>query len=71
MGMFDDAWRESVKGKEDIEEEIFDDEYLAKIKETIRTSDGDFCTVSLQDIEEIKTILKHLINRVDKITGMM
>ena len=70
--MFDDAWRKSVKreNKKTLEDSIFDDDYLANVKDTVRTSDGDFTTVGNKDIAEIKTILKHLINRVDKIAGM-
>ena len=73
MGVFDDAWRDSVrkkKTKKKIEEEIFDDDYLAEVSDTVRTSDGDFTTVGNKDLQDIRTILKHLINRLDKIAGM-
>ena len=71
MGMMDDAWRESVKRKKvNIDDKIFDDDYLAEVKNRTRTSDGDFTTVGNKDIEEIKEILKHLINKLDKISGM-
>ena len=71
MGMMDDAWRESVKRKKvNIDDKIFDDDYLAKVKNRTRTSDGDFTTVGNQDLQEIKQILKHLINKLDKISGM-
>ena len=71
MGMMDDAWRESVRGKKVKEEEkIFDDLYLAEVKDRTRTSDGDFTTVGNQDLQEIKQILKHLIEKLDKISGM-
>lgn len=71
MGMMDDAWRESVKDKKvDKDEKIFDDIYLAEVKGRTRTSDGDFTTVGNKDIEEIKQILKHLIEKLDKISGM-
>ena len=69
--MMDDAWRESVKDKKvDKDEKIFDDIYLAEVKGRTRTSDGDFTTVGNKDIEEIKQILKHLIEKLDKISGM-
>ena len=73
MGIFDDAWRDSVrtkKTKNKIEEEIFDDDYLAEVSNTVRTSDGDFTTVGNKDLQDIRTILKHLINKLDKIAGM-
>ena len=71
MGMMDDAWRESVRGKKvKNEEKIFDDLYLAEVKGRTRTSDGDFTTVGNQDIQEIKQILIHLIEKLDKISGM-
>lgn len=71
MGMMDDAWRESVRGKKVKEEEkIFDDLYLAEVKGRTRTSDGDFTTVGNQDLQEIKKILIHLIEKLDKISGM-
>tara|TARA_Y100001938_G_scaffold144082_1_gene218057 strand:- start:924 stop:1148 length:225 start_codon:yes stop_codon:yes gene_type:complete len=73
MGVFDDAWRDSVrtkKTKNKIEEEIFDDDYLAEVSNTVRTSDGDFTTVGNKDLQDIRTILKHLINKLDKIAGM-
>jgi len=71
MGMMDDAWRESVKDKKvDKDEKIFDDIYLAEVKGRTRTSDGDFTTVGNQDLQEIKQILKHLIEKLDKISGM-
>lgn len=69
--MMDDAWRESVKDKKvDKDEKIFDDIYLAEVKGRTRTSDGDFTTVGNQDLQEIKQILKHLIEKLDKISGM-
>ena len=52
------------------EEKIFDDLYLAEVKGRTRTSDGDFTTVGNQDLQEIKQILKHLIEKLDKISGM-
>ena len=71
MGMMDDAWRESVRSKKvDKDEKIFDDIYLAEVKGRTRTSDGDFTTVGNQDLQEIKQILKHLIEKLDKISGM-
>ena len=71
MGMMDDAWRESVKDKKvNKDDKIFDDIYLAEVKGRTRTSDGDFTTVGNKDIEEIKEILKHLIKKLDKISGM-
>ena len=71
MGMMDDAWRESVRSKKvKNEEKIFDDLYLAEVKGRTRTSDGDFTTVGNQDIREIKQILIHLIEKLDKISGM-
>lgn len=71
MGMMDDAWRESVRSKKvDKDEKIFDDIYLAEVKGRTRTSDGDFTTVGNQDLQEIKEILKHLIEKLDKISGM-
>ena len=72
MGMFDDAWRESVKSKKKMTEDlqIFDDDYLAEVKGRNRTSEGDFTTVGNQDLQEIKEILQHLINKLDKISGM-
>jgi len=71
MGMMDDAWRESVRSKKvDENDKIFDDTYLAEVKGRTRTSDGDFTTVGNKDIEEIKEILKHLIKKLDKISGM-
>jgi len=71
MGMMDDAWRESVKDKKvDKDEKIFDDIYLAEVKGRTRTSDGDFTTVGNKDLQEIKEILKHLIEKLDKISGM-
>jgi hypothetical protein len=71
MGMMDDAWRESVRSKKvDKDEKIFDDIYLAEVKGRTRTSDGDFTTVGNKDIDEIKEILKHLIEKLDKISGM-
>ena len=68
----DDAWRESVKRKRKMSDDlqIFDDDYLAEVKGRARTSDGDFTTVGNQDLQEIKEILKHLINKLDKISGM-
>ena len=69
--MMDDAWRESVKDKKvDKDEKIFDDIYLAEVKGRTRTSDGDFTTVGNKDLQEIKEILKHLIEKLDKISGM-
>ena len=70
--MFDDAWRESVKNKKKMTEDlqIFDDDYLAEVKGRNRTSEGDFTTVGNQDLQEIKEILQHLINKLDKISGM-
>lgn len=69
--MMDDAWRESVRSKKvDKDEKIFDDIYLAEVKGRTRTSDGDFTTVGNQDLQEIKQILKHLIEKLDKISGM-
>ena len=50
------------------EEKIFDDLYLAEVKGRTRTSDGDFTTVGNQDLQEIKQILKHLIEKLDKIS---
>lgn len=71
MGMMDDAWRESVRSRKvDKDEKIFDDIYLAEVKGRTRTSDGDFTTVGNQDLQEIKQILKHLIEKLDKISGM-
>ena len=71
MGMMDDAWRDSVRNKKvKDEEKIFDDLYLAEVKGRTRTSDGDFTTVGNQDIQEIKQILIHLIEKLDKISGM-
>ena len=71
MGMMDDAWRESVKDKKvNKDDKIFDDIYLAEVKGRTRTSDGDFTTVGNQDLQEIKQILKHLIEKLDKISGM-
>lgn len=71
MGMMDDAWRESVRSKKvDKDEKIFDDIYLAEVKGRTRTSDGDFTTVGNKDLQEIKEILKHLIEKLDKISGM-
>lgn len=71
MGMMDDAWRESVKDKKvDKDEKIFDDIYLAEVKGRTRTSDGDFTTVGNKDLQEIKEILKHLVEKLDKISGM-
>ena len=71
MGMMDDAWRDSVRSKKvDKDEKIFDDIYLAEVKGRTRTSDGDFTTVGNQDLQEIKQILKHLIEKLDKISGM-
>ncbi len=68
----DDAWRESVKSKKKMTEDlqIFDDDYLAEVKGRNRTSEGDFTTVGNQDLQEIKEILQHLINKLDKISGM-
>lgn len=69
--MMDDAWRESVKDKKvDKDEKIFDDIYLAEVKGRTRTSDGDFTTVGNKDLQEIKEILKHLVEKLDKISGM-
>ena len=71
MGMMDDAWRESVKDKKvNKDDKIFDDIYLAEVKGRTRTSDGDFTTVGNQDLQEIKQILTHLIEKLDKISGM-
>ena len=71
MGIMDDAWRESVRSKKvSSDEKIFDDLYLAEVKGRTRTSDGDFTTVGNQDLQEIKQILKHLIEKLDKISGM-
>ena len=71
MGMMDDAWRESVRSKKvDKDEKIFDDIYLAEVKGRTRTSDGDFTTVGNKDLQEIKEILKHLVEKLDKISGM-
>ena len=72
MGMMDDAWRETVKDKKKVndEDKIFDDVYLSKVKERIRTSEGDFTTVGSTDLQEIKEILRHLIKKLDKISGM-
>ena len=71
MGMMDDAWRESVKDKKvNKDDKIFDDIYLAEVKGRTRTSDGDFTTVGNQDLQEIKQILIHLIEKLDKISGM-
>ena len=52
------------------DDKIFDDVYLAKVKERVRTSDGDFTTVGSTDLQEIKEILKHLIKKLDKISGI-
>ena len=69
--MMDDAWRESVRSKKvDKDEKIFDDIYLAEVKGRTRTSDGDFTTVGNKDLQEIKEILKHLVEKLDKISGM-
>tara|TARA_Y100001937_G_scaffold24219_1_gene34841 strand:+ start:7859 stop:8074 length:216 start_codon:yes stop_codon:yes gene_type:complete len=71
MGMMDDAIRDTVRDKKnEYEDKIFDDDYLAKVKERIRTSDGDFVTVGVDDMHEIKKILNHLIKKIDKISGM-
>ena len=48
----------------------FLDDYLAEVKGRNRTSEGDFTTVGNQDLQEIKEILQHLINKLDKISGM-
>ena len=52
------------------DDKIFDDIYLAEVKGRTRTSDGDFTTVGNQDLQEIKQILTHLIEKLDKISGM-
>jgi len=72
MGLMDDAIRETVKDKKKVtdDDKIFDDVYLAKVKERIRTSEGDFTTVGSTDLQEIKEILKHLIKKLDIISGM-
>ena len=72
MGMMDDAIRETVQDKKKVndDDKIFDDLYLAEVKGRTRTSEGDFTTIGNQDLQEIKQILIHLIEKLDKISGM-